>query len=298
MKQSSIFTQLSHQPYLLGAWILIAVYVILYILIPDKHSLILIVFSLIIAFTHGSQRYGLKAILFLFFISNIVGIIFENCSISTGFPFGHYYYSNFRHLPEIGQVPIHIGLLYFAMGYMSWTIANVILDKADERFHQKINLYALPIVASFIMTFWDVVMDPTSSTVFKTWIWEDGGGFFGVPLSNYLGWILVVWLFFQGFAIYLSKRPQLIKVNELTKVNSYWFITITFYFLIAFSYVINYMKSPKVPEVLDNTGQVWKTKDLNETSVLMAIFTMGFAVVLATLKLMYNKKVEQKNSSF
>ena len=63
-----------------------------------------------------------------------------------------------------------------------------------------------PIVAAFIMTQWDLVMDPPLATISKAWIWHDGGAHFGVPFSNYLGWLLTSWLFYQAFAIYLGRR--------------------------------------------------------------------------------------------
>jgi uncharacterized membrane protein len=48
-----------------------------------------------------------------------------------------------------------------------------------------------PVIASFAMVFWDLAMDPTRATIQKLWIWEDSGGFFGVPLVNFLGWSLL-----------------------------------------------------------------------------------------------------------
>jgi putative membrane protein len=56
------------------------------------------------------------------------------------------------------------------------------------------------------MVLWDLAMDPASSTIQKLWIWEKGGGFFGVPLSNYVGWFLTVYVFMQLFAFYLCAR--------------------------------------------------------------------------------------------
>jgi putative membrane protein len=34
-------------------------------------------------------------------------------------------------------------------------------------------------------------------------IWEQGGGYFGVPITNYLGWFFTVYVFFQGIALFL-----------------------------------------------------------------------------------------------
>ena len=45
-------------------------------------------------------------------------------------------------------------------------------------------MFALPTVAAFVMTQWDLVMEPPEATIGKAWIWHDGGGYFGVPMSN------------------------------------------------------------------------------------------------------------------
>jgi hypothetical protein len=46
---------------------------------------------------------------------------------------------------------------------------------------------AIPLVAAFIVVGWDACFDPGSSTLDRLWIWQKGGGYFGVPLTNYLG---------------------------------------------------------------------------------------------------------------
>src|SRR5215471_10038548 len=58
-----------------------------------------------------------------------------------------------------------------------WTVPTGRLDRP-------INVITLPIVAAFVMTQWDLVIDPPESTISKAWIWHDGGADFGVPLSN------------------------------------------------------------------------------------------------------------------
>jgi uncharacterized membrane protein len=44
------------------------------------------------------------------------------------------------------------------------------------------------LIASFLMVMWDLGLDPTASTIRHLWTCQQGGGSFGVPLSNYLGW--------------------------------------------------------------------------------------------------------------
>src|SRR5262249_19663788 len=50
-------------------------------------------FVIAIATLHGLRRYSLKQFLIFFVIAFIVSNFYENLSILTGFPFGHYHYT-------------------------------------------------------------------------------------------------------------------------------------------------------------------------------------------------------------
>ena len=50
-------------------------------------------FVIAIATLHGLQRYSSKEFLIFFVIAFIVSNLYENLSILTGFPFGHYHYT-------------------------------------------------------------------------------------------------------------------------------------------------------------------------------------------------------------
>lgn len=92
--------------------------------------------------------------------------------------------------------------------------------------------FAVPIVAAFIMVGWNVCLDPGSSTIAHIWIWENGGGYFGVPLTNYLGWYLTVFTFLQLFALYLTRRPDPV-VPSLPP--GYWYQPCVLFAVIALS---------------------------------------------------------------
>ena len=55
-----------------------------------------------------------------------VSNILENTSILTGFPFGHYHYTDALG-PKLLLVPLLIGPAYFANGYFAWVIGNVLV---------------------------------------------------------------------------------------------------------------------------------------------------------------------------
>jgi uncharacterized membrane protein len=71
-----------------------------------------------------------------------------------------------------------------------------------------LGMVALGLVAALAMTGWDMVMDPPM-VLARNWIWEDGGPYFGVPLQNYVGWVLntfVIYLCFDAADQATAKR--------------------------------------------------------------------------------------------
>lgn len=166
---------------------------------------ILSVLSLFIsACLHCAERYGVKNLVVFFLMTWIVSHFFEALSIQVGFPFGHYHYETLAG-PRVFEVPLIIMPGYFGMAYFSWILSHVLLRQYHRRLAGK-QIFLIPFVASFIMCQWDLCMDPISSTLDSLWIWHDGGPYFGVPLQNYFGWFLVVYIFFQLFAMYIAKQ--------------------------------------------------------------------------------------------
>jgi len=233
----------------------------------------------ITAFAHGLRVYGCSGIVVFLAFSLTATFALENLSIITGFPFGHYHFEVAAALPHVGAVPIIVGLLYFAMGYFSWMIASLLLDDADIHMDRALNVVALPLIAAFVMVQWDVVMDPPNATLYRAWIWHDGGGYFGVPLSNYVGWYLTVWLFYQAFALFVYFRPSSVRPRP----HGSWLPPILVYLAVALSYAVPYLIGHD-GEVVDVTGHGWRAQDLRETTMVVMLFTMLFTAALALLR--------------
>src|SRR5712692_8075491 len=187
-------------------------------------------------FGHGSRNYRFRDMLVLAAITLVVSNIFENLSILTGFPFGHYYYTD-ELGPKLFLVPILIGPAYLGTGYLAWTLARILLGATEKRLPGQ-QVWAVPVLASFLMVAWDLSFDPIASTIGHSWIWQQGGNYFGVPFSNFMGWFLTVFVFFQLFALYLRGRQ-----NAYTQVQAvsrgYWLQAAVFYGVIALGIVLN-----------------------------------------------------------
>jgi len=57
----------------------------------------------------------------------------------------------------------------------------------------------------------DLFLDPLATSV-QAWTWAEKGEYFGIPLLNYLGWLLVGFLIYSGF--FLLQRPGTIPAVE------------------------------------------------------------------------------------
>lgn len=271
-------------------WILLIAYALATFIFPFLpittfvYAGVIVVLGCIFALFHGTLRYGIRGMLIFILFCLIISNILENLSIKIGFPFGYYHYTSDLG-PKLFSVPLLIGPAYFSTGYLSWVVSNVLLDKVDSKL-QSLTIFALPFVASFIMVMWDVVMDPSSSTIKHLWIWDKGGGFFGVPVSNYLGWFLTVYLFFQAFALYLAKRP---KLTYIKMSQSYWYQAVLFYFVIGLGYIASYLAG-KPGTTVDATGAVWSLQGIRESSVILSLYTMCSVSVLALLRINKDKQ--------
>jgi len=207
----------------------------------------------------------------------------ENLGVHTGFPYGRYHFEVGASLPHVGVVPVIVGPLYFCVGFLAWIVASVLLDDADLKLDRRLNVVVLPILSAFVMVQWDLVMDPPNSTLERAWLWHDGGGYFGVPLSNYLGWYLTVWLFFQAFAVIIRRRPELFSKPRSRLNAEIRLVPILFYLAIALSQIAPYLGvSDRL--ITDPAGRTWHAQDIRESSVLVALFSMVPTAILALFR--------------
>ncbi len=254
---------------MLGIWILCTGFSIMLPQNPgDKFaSSLALAASVIFGLSHGARRYGLRGSLVFFAIAVVFSNIFENLSIATGFPFGHYTHSA-QMGPKLFLVPVVIGPGYFFLCYLAWTLANALAAGATAT-RLKWAL-TMPVIAAFIVVGADLCADPLGSTLAHDWVYAHGGAYFGVPLSNYLGWFLVTWIIFQTFAIYLANfeiRPRAVN-------NTYWYEAAAFWAAMALQYPLILIMSKGSNTVLDSAGWAWRSGDILQTVTIISIYTM------------------------
>ncbi|MCS6993173.1 MAG: carotenoid biosynthesis protein [Anaerolineales bacterium] len=142
----------------------------------------------------------------------------------TGFPFGRYHYTELLQ-PQLLGVPLLIPLAWLMMLPPSWAIAAILLDQAREvRTNPATGAESLwfvlkfSLVSALAITAWDLFLDP-QMVAWGFWVWEQPGLYFGIPLSNYFGWILT------AFVVTLVVHPARLPVGLLSLVYILtWFL--------------------------------------------------------------------------
>ncbi len=212
----------------------------------------------------------------------MVSNVLENTSILTGFPFGHYNYTDALG-PKLFLVPLLIGPAYFASGYFAWVIGNILVGEL-RRGSSVVLTVAVPFISAFVMVMWDLTFDPRASTIQHQWIWEQGGGYFGVPLTNYLGWFFTVYLFLELFALFVRFRPG--GVTDTKFPRSHFAQALLMYAVMGLTPVLTFAVGGSNTSVADASGVVWQTRSIAESMATVSIFTMIFAVAMSAVKLL------------
>lgn len=111
----------------------------------------------------------------------------ELIGTSTGFPFGHYRYLDGLGYKISGLVPFTIPLSWYYLGFSAYLIARAGL--ANWQVSEWVKKLSAIAIGSILLTSWDFVLDPAmSQTTLAFWVWEQPGGFFGMPYQNFAGW--------------------------------------------------------------------------------------------------------------
>jgi len=173
----------------------------------NGQTLVLVLFSL----THAYYALGWRHTLVFFALSAVISWLFEQIGVATGLIYGPYHYTDVLG-PKLGHVPLLIPLAWFMMIYPSYVIANLIASDHPTGSPERTGrIVWIAVLSAAVMTAWDLVVDPVlSGPAVRAWIWEQGGVYFGIPIQNYVGWMLTtftVYLLYRLFERTVSPKP-------------------------------------------------------------------------------------------
>ncbi|PTL75604.1 carotenoid biosynthesis protein [Vitiosangium sp. GDMCC 1.1324] len=232
--------------------------------------------TLLFVVTHASLSNGWRGggLFFVFAVS--VAFVLEASSIATGFPFG-FYVHNVAGFKLLGVPPL-VAFIYAIFGWLAWNLARLIVRQhpCDAG---GVNRFTTPLVASFILAAQDLPFDPIGSTVLGIWTFRSPSGYFGVPLTNFLGWMFTGWVFFQLFALVESRFPP--HRAAVTRA-SYWLLPCFIWAMNAVQYPIKFASASAGSVTV--AGRTFVTADVYESSVVVALLTMMFTAVTAAFR--------------
>lgn len=102
----------------------------------------------------------------------------ETFAILTGFPYGHFGYSEHLGYKILGQVPWTVAFAWTPLMLCAYAAARSLFVSRLRRIA----------FATLLLVTFDLVLDP-GAVLLGFWQYPGGGLYHGVPLSNFLGWV-------------------------------------------------------------------------------------------------------------
>lgn len=220
---------------------------------------------------HGGLTYGWRGALGFFACAYPVAFAFEALSIATGFPFGSFTHDG-PGLQILG-VPPTVPIVYGVAGYVAWSIARTVIvgDRAGRLTGPA--RVVVPPVAALVLAGYDAVIDPAGATVEGRWSYGDPSGLFGVPLTNFLGWVVTGWVAFQLFALLGPPARRLGRAAGLPPVV---------WLGVYLPGVVTLVTAPAGPaDAATVAGRTFMVADIQETAVIVGMFSMGIPALMA-----------------
>jgi len=176
------------------------------------------VFLFLIFFLISSAlTFGIRKTLVLFFITWFIAFVAEFSSTRIGIPFGDYYYIPSTQNQElwISNIPFMDSLSFTFLAYASYTLSLFFFLRPstdrkgflqdNESIRHSFRVLGLSVVFFVLL---DVVIDPLALRgdrwfLGKIYGYPSEGVYFGVPVSNFIGWAVV-----GGTSLFLYQRVE------------------------------------------------------------------------------------------
>jgi hypothetical protein len=221
--------------------------------------------------THGGLTYGWRGVLGFFACTYPVAFALEALVVATGFPFG--FFTHDTPGLEILGVPPTVPIVYAVAGYVAWSSARLVIvgDRAGRLTGTA--RFVVPPVAALVLAGYDAVIDPSGATVEGRWSYGDPSGLFGVPLTNFLGWIVTGWVAFQLFALLGPLARRIGPASVLPPV-----VWLGVYLPSAVTFATG---SVGRADAVTVAGRTFLVSDIQETAVIVGMFSMGIPALMA-----------------
>jgi uncharacterized membrane protein len=234
-------------------------------------TMVVTLMAWVFSLCHAVYTLGWRQALLFFGISAVITWLLEEIGVASGALFGAYHYTDALG-PKLGFVPLLIPIAWFMMIYPSHVIANLIgTGKPVGTGGGVVRIVWLSALGAMTMTAWDLLIDPgMSSPPEQAFVWERGGPYFGVPLENFIGWLLTTFVIFFIYRLVERKIGVRPLAPEKAPVAV---LPLVAYFIFMFNGLI-----PGVAA--------------HDALRIIALFVMGFPLLVAVGRFVMRKKQE------
>ncbi|MCK9331516.1 MAG: carotenoid biosynthesis protein, partial [Candidatus Cloacimonetes bacterium] len=117
-------------------------------------------------------------------------------AVATGVPYGNFAYAADLGYRVFDHVPWTVAFAYLPMLLGAVTLAGAAVGTSWRRL--------IP-AGVLVLLLVDLVIDPAVVHA-GLWVWTDGGAYYGVPVSNFAGWILTGTVYIALFRLVAGAR--------------------------------------------------------------------------------------------
>ena len=135
----------------------------------------------------------------LWAILGVYALLIETSAIFTGFPYGHFGYSELLGAKLFGVTPWTVFLAWTPLIIGAYAVARIFFSNTILRI----------VLTALIATAFDLILDPGAVRL-GFWKYAGSGGFYGVPLSNFAGWLVTGSIAAILIEVFLSRIKPLL----------------------------------------------------------------------------------------
>jgi putative membrane protein len=232
--------------------ILIGLNVLLGMRIPFTVNFLLGIVGALLVFVvwHAVLTKGWRRSLLMFGLSFVVAFTAEALGVNFGLVFGHYYYTKVLGVSLFG-VPFLAALAWEPIVYAAFCISDMLsplVAGLPSQSTHKASPFWLAVIGALATTAWDMMIDPIAVSQ-GWWVWVGGGPYMpyvsnGVPIQNFIGWLLVAFLINLIYRKITDGIPQPGRSASLTLYGP-----LTLYlslFLTSFGVSVTILQRPEV----------------------------------------------------
>lgn len=172
--------------------------------------------AFIFVISHALETLGKQKTVIFFSITLFFGFISEYLGVVHGLFFGRFVYHEYTNM-ILGAVPWQTPLSWSVIIYICYCTTNLFLKGFGGRKPNLKNSLWYPFCLMLLLSSLDgiaamnidMILDPCCVNVpTPSWTWAEPGAYFGIPISNFIGWFMVTFFATLIFRTYESLRED------------------------------------------------------------------------------------------